>query len=358
MTSILCLSSWHGVGGAQMNAAMLVGEFQRRGLDAKLVFLFGRENVSFEGVSSIVLYPRRPRGLRDWFVFLNNFKNLLIQTKPSVIFGFHPLSNVLGASFSLFLKNCKFVGTQRNPSESQGKVLRVLDGFLGSYLYHSNICVSQSVADSYSKYPKPYIEKIKVVHNGTPKLEKFSGSVLDAKERFSMNGHCIGFIGRLHDQKNVEFLIRLMPMLPNVKIYIAGDGPEKNHLVILAEELGVSEKIHFLGALSGSDITCFYKAIDILMMPSKFEGFGRVLVEALSAGTLVFANKIPVLKEVSSDSAVLLELDVNIWANEVNCFFHNPNYYIDYKKRGVLRSQFFSIENMVDKYLLEAEVND
>jgi glycosyltransferase involved in cell wall biosynthesis len=354
MVDIICLSSWRGIGGAQMNAAMLVKEFENRGYVVELGFLFDREpEVVFDASVPFIIAKDSPKKIRDWFLFFSSIKFRLYSKNPKVIFGFHPFSNVIGALVSLFLPNCIFIGTQRNPSDSQSPSVSVLESITGRWLYHSNICVTQVVADSFSSYSRKYKENIKVVHNGAPPLidSPFDKNV--CRDKFSIKHGCfvLGCLGRLHDQKNVSFAIDVVAGCENTMLYIAGVGPLEEQLKEKVVALGIGERVVFLGSIHGQDITSFYKAIDVLLFPSLFEGFGRVLIEALSEGVLVLANDIPVVREVAGVAAVLLPLDSNKWISTVTSIQSNYSKFEGYSLKGVERSQLFSVDSMVDQYL-------
>ena len=97
--------------------------------------------------------------------------------------------------------------------------------------------------------------------------------------------------GELIERKNHEVIIRALAKIQNPDIYyaIAGKGPLKEHLTKLAKELGVSDRVLFLGFRT--DVYELYHAADISAFPSKIEGLGLSGVEAMAAGVpLVSSN--------------------------------------------------------------------
>jgi glycosyltransferase involved in cell wall biosynthesis len=89
-------------------------------------------------------------------------------------------------------------------------------------------------------------------------------------------------LGRLHSNKGLDALIRAMSLLPELFVWIAGEGPERATLENLARDLGVSDRIRFLGWRT--DRAALYKAADVCVYPSREEPFGNVVVEAWSCG--------------------------------------------------------------------------
>jgi glycosyltransferase involved in cell wall biosynthesis len=87
-------------------------------------------------------------------------------------------------------------------------------------------------------------------------------------------------LSRLHAKKGIDTAIRALASLPNAHLCLAGDGPEQAKYEKLAGELGLSERVHFLGWRS--DRKALLEACDICLLPSRYEPFGTVIAEAWS----------------------------------------------------------------------------
>ncbi|MDP3066627.1 MAG: glycosyltransferase family 4 protein [Methanobacteriaceae archaeon] len=97
------------------------------------------------------------------------------------------------------------------------------------------------------------------------------------------------FAGRLIKEKRVklliESLIKTKEDIPNIKCLIVGEGPEKEHLVQLTQKLGLEKNVEFLGFMKNHpDLMSLMKSSRVLVLPSKREGFGMVVVEANASG--------------------------------------------------------------------------
>ncbi|HWA71645.1 MAG TPA: glycosyltransferase family 4 protein [Polyangiaceae bacterium] len=101
----------------------------------------------------------------------------------------------------------------------------------------------------------------------------------------------LGFVGRLAPEKQVDKLIDALAHLPsNVRLLVVGDGPLRGALMRQSGRLAAGA-VHFVGSVSDrARLNRFYNACDLLVLPSKSEGFGMVLVESLAAGTNVLAS--------------------------------------------------------------------
>jgi len=85
-------------------------------------------------------------------------------------------------------------------------------------------------------------------------------------------------LSRLHPKKGIDTAIRALLRLPNAHLCVAGDGPEEAKYETLARELGLSERVHFLGWRN--DRKALLEVCDICLLPSRYEPFGTVIAEA------------------------------------------------------------------------------
>jgi len=97
------------------------------------------------------------------------------------------------------------------------------------------------------------------------------------------------FVGRLIPEKGVDFLLRALSLLkegfPDFRATIAGDGPERKRLELLARELGIGENVTFTGFLKDyRDVIALMKGSRVFAFPSRREGFGMVVLEAMASG--------------------------------------------------------------------------
>jgi glycosyltransferase involved in cell wall biosynthesis len=133
--------------------------------------------------------------------------------------------------------------------------------------------------------------------------------VLDQK----IDSFTIGIVSRLSHEKGIDVLISAMPMIlksyPKVKLLIVGDGAEEEKLATLAEKLKVADDITWAGLQPKDRLEEFYSQMDVVVVPSRFEGFGLTAIEAMNHGIPVVASAVDGLKEVIVDgsSGVLFE---------------------------------------------------
>jgi glycosyltransferase involved in cell wall biosynthesis len=97
-------------------------------------------------------------------------------------------------------------------------------------------------------------------------------------------------VGHLIERKGHEYAIGALTTLQNCTLLIAGEGPERKSLETLAANLGVADRVRFLGAIAHADIQRVYVAADVLILASSREGWPNVLLEAMACGTPVVAT--------------------------------------------------------------------
>ena len=78
--------------------------------------------------------------------------------------------------------------------------------------------------------------------------------------------------------------------VPNAYLVFAGDGPERAKLDRIASELGISDRVRFLGFLNQSELPAAYRSADVFVLPSLFEPFGLVVNEAMLCGLPVVVS--------------------------------------------------------------------
>ncbi|MEG3224264.1 MAG: glycosyl transferase family 1 [Methanobacteriales archaeon Met13] len=248
-----------------------------------------RDEIKFHGVCKPTpIYSGSRRSIKEAIYFSLKLLRPLLKENFDIIDcqGFPFFSSFI-AWFHSLLGRSKLVITVL---EVWGSYWYEYIGFLGIFgrfveffsLHLSNniISISPKTKRDFLKVRK--INQVQVITPGIniSDVEKIKGS--ERKQD-------ILFAGRLIKEKRVKLLIgsliKTKEEIPDIKCLIVGDGPEKEHLVQLTQKLGLEKNVEFIGFMKNhSDLMSLMKSSRVLVLPSKREGFGMVVVEANASG--------------------------------------------------------------------------
>jgi len=155
------------------------------------------------------------------------------------------------------------------------------------------VTVSEAAAGSLVAVGIPR-ERIRIIPPGVPAR---------AETARPTGAPLIGAISRLSREKNVALLLRafahVAKEVPEAKLGVYGDGPEREELAALAETLGIGAKTTFFGHVPEAGSRC--GEFDVLAVPSSRESFGLAALEAMACGTPIVATKVGGLPELILD---------------------------------------------------------
>jgi len=141
-------------------------------------------------------------------------------------------------------------------------------------------------------------ERIEVLRNGVD-LQFFRPVDREIwRRRLEFKRMTLLSVGNLVPLKGHDLAIRALRMLPEMDLVIIGNGPERAALGVLAQELGVTDRVTFAGALAQEDLRHYYGAADALVLASSREGWANVLLESMACGTPVVATDVGGSREV------------------------------------------------------------
>jgi teichuronic acid biosynthesis glycosyltransferase TuaC len=118
------------------------------------------------------------------------------------------------------------------------------------------------------------------------------------------DGQLLASVGALIPRKGQSLVIEALPALPQARLALVGTGPDKAMLEALARQLGVADRVHFLGSLDHGMLPVVLNASAAMILPSTSEGLANAWVEALACGTpLVITDAGGARELVQADSA-------------------------------------------------------
>jgi rhamnosyl/mannosyltransferase len=166
------------------------------------------------------------------------------------------------------------------------------------------------------------------------------------------------FIGHLQAYKGVDFLLRALELVPDLRLDIVGSGPQANRLKTLARALAVEDRVKWYGEYPDEDLPRRMADADFLVLPSVSveEMFGLVLLEAMAAGRPVITTDVPSgVREVNQHGVTGLEVpmrDVTALADAMRTLAEDPELRDRLGRAGRRRvRERFSLAAMTDAHI-------
>ena len=289
-------------GGAEKQLLTLASEQVQSGLNVFVLYLKGKADLrnEFEAAGVEVNTLLVGKSFLKQIFLLSKY----LRKNPSPVHAHLPKSELLAAIvvtkkylvFSRHNSEAFWPGGPRNISNLLSKFVckRASQGIAISNAVRSYLIKRGEIPTGYT---------IDVVYYGFQKdiSTNVAGLGLIAN---IMNGQSsnykIGTIGRLVPQKDYPTLLNafsnILKSLPNTDLYVVGEGYLQKDLIELSKSLGVDGKVHWLGKTEY--IKEFLSKIDLFILPSKYEGFGLVLLEAMVAKKPIVAANNSAIPEV------------------------------------------------------------
>ncbi len=141
-------------------------------------------------------------------------------------------------------------------------------------------------------------DRVEVVPNGV-RPDRF--------HRAEPEGPVVLFVGRIHQRKGIDHLVRAMPevlaRVPDARLLVAGRGEREPEVRALVKELGLERTVEMLGHVPDAELPSLYARAAVFAMPSLYEGFGIVMLEAMASSLPVVAFRTGGAADLVSDGA-------------------------------------------------------
>lgn len=158
------------------------------------------------------------------------------------------------------------------------------------------------------------------------------------------------YVGRLGARKGLDLAMQALELIeePEIEFLIAGTGRHERHLRKLAEQLGVSHQVEFLGYVPDEELPALYSAADALVLPSRYEGFGLVLLEAVACGTPVIGTDVGgIPTAIDDDFGIVVKREVGTFAEALRSITDNDRRY-QMEKTAIETREKISWQRMID----------
>lgn len=298
------------ISGAERHLLVLLSALRQHDVDAHLLILVEDDKPMEDMVSAAKdrgIPLRRLTIHRDYdLTLLFKIRRALREIKPDIVHT-HLIHADLYGLFAAKLAGIRAVISSRH-NDDQFRfhpMWRRISPALWR-LTNGGIAISAAIKDFMIELEDVPGEKITVVHYGlehnwvADEELRAARRSLSAELRLDPEALLLGMVCRIVEQKGIPYALRAFQRIrdrfPTVNLVIAGDGELRPQLEALAQELGIDENVHWLGWRG--DAVKLIGAFDALLMPSLWEGFGLVLLEAMSRRVPVIANRVSAIPEV------------------------------------------------------------
>jgi glycosyltransferase involved in cell wall biosynthesis len=245
--------------------------------------------------------------------FIWKLRKIFLAEKPNIVHvqylapGLVPILAAKAAGIK------RVFATVHQPGRTYGLKAKLLIR-IAAYLSDAFLCNSRSVeeswfGDSLVFDPEEVDSRRKhfTIYNGVDidRIETM-GKEVDREKLKDLLGirdkRVIGVVGRLRKEKGQATLLESMKAVlqefPDTALIVVGDGPDRLYLEEMAKKLSVDNHVKWLGQKDPEEVLRLYSIMDVVVVPSLFEGFGLTAAEAMASGKPVVASDVDGIREV------------------------------------------------------------
>jgi glycosyltransferase involved in cell wall biosynthesis len=284
-------------GGAELQLLQAARSLKELGVDSSIVYLKGKPELYLPfkelgaeliDLSSISLLSK-----------VLNLRKYLRKRKARIIHAHLPRSEVI-SYLARLCTGTKLIITRHNSEAFWPEMPRVLSSFISRIISRKAskvIVISNAVLSFLVKNRElnsSSLKNVRLIYYGFSDIK-----IVPRKKKIATVEIKVGTIARLEPQKNLTDLLRAVALVKeysNVSLQFVGEGSERLKLGNLSKSLSLENVVKFLGK---TDLVQeFLQSLNVFVLPSKYEGFGAVLVEAMQANVPVVASNTSSIPEV------------------------------------------------------------
>lgn len=337
---------------AQGNEYVLYAPVQRE--NSQLENLLKRENVS----------ARYPSGIwKGWLSTLWRVWGVSEDIRKDGIQLFHGLSNELPLSIRRY--NLKSIVTMHDLIFLRfPQYYSFIDRHIYAYKFrkacensHHIIAISEATKRDIVRYFGIREDKISVVYQGCAPI--FKQPVADevkkrVRSEYNLPTRYILNVGSIESRKNLLLVVQALTHLPeDVKLVAVGkQTPYMKQIKAFIRQHQLEKRVQVFHKVPFADLPAFYQMASLFVYPSRFEGFGIPIIEAIHGGLPVIAATGSCLEEAGGPSSAYVDPnDEKAWAKRINEIWCSPSLAEQMKRKGFQYVQCFSDENIALKLM-------
>ncbi|MEZ4874794.1 MAG: glycosyltransferase family 4 protein [Flavobacteriaceae bacterium] len=350
---VLILSNSLATGGAEKLLLDTIPLFEKKGWEVELALLNGKDYPFLQQLkesSHCKIHALSRGSVYNPFLMVKLIP--LLKRFPIVHVHLFPSLYWAAMAKTLSFSKTKLLFTEHNTTNRRkGLLFRILDNWVYKK-YSKIIVITEEVGRSLLKRTKGLSSKLVVIPNGVD-LQKIIHAKATSRNVFSISAteKIILQVSSFTPQKDQKTLIEAIQLLPPyVHLFLVGQGPTQKDCMILAKNLGLESRVHFLGIRM--DVPQLLKMADIVVLSSHFEGLSLASIEGMISGKPFIATKVPGLESLVSGAGVLVaENHPGELATAIETLLNNPTTYLKIANACQERALDYSLEKMAAHYL-------
>lgn len=281
---------------------------------------------------------------------VKRLKTIVKQEHITVIHTHHRMAAFYISAMRLY-KKCLFINTSHNVFEDKKRLTQF------AYKKGNLIACGERVKENLTGFYGLAEKQVKVIRNG---VKPFWGCEKEnpfIKELHNQGYFLVGNVGRLSEQKGMEYFIRAIPEVvkrnANVRFLMIGSGEKEEELKLLAKETGAAAYLYFLGYRD--DVQNLMAQLDLLVLSSLWEGLPLTPMEAYSVGRTIVATAVDGTVEIVRDGIdgfLVPSRDSHGIAERISYMVENDSVRHELERNAAERYQSeFSFEVFAEAYI-------
>ncbi len=279
-------------------------------------------------------------------LYWNELRKIIKEEKYDIVHVHGNSATMTVELSSAFVSGCKIrIAHSHNTTCEHQKAHRILLPFFKFFCTQGAACGNKAGEWLFKN------KNFKVIRNGID-IDKYSYSykkrkICRDKYRIAQEAIVIGHVGIFNYQKNHEFLVKIISGLQKYsdayRLLLVGDGELRTNVEQLAKELHVRDKIVFAG--NEENVNESLSAMDMFVMPSRFEGLPFVLVEAQASGLpCIVSSAVTTEADLTGLVSYIDGFDENVWIESIMKSPYGHDVMKDEKLRNCLREKGYDIQ--------------
>lgn len=312
---ILFIHRWVGVhdGGTETHVKELAFKLARRGHDVHIITREGRElknakSIKVWRVSKTLL--ESDFSYEDWRVYIYTFMYMVKTFLIILILKLEGISyDVVSVHFGTEALLMRFIRRLFG-----WPYIFMLEGYTNTEAREAKranlqIAISSDIAD---RCQRNYVYRPMVIPLGID-TERFNMNIDGSRlrKKYSKYGEKLALtVCRLEPRKDIPTLISAANVVcrryAHIKFIIVGDGINRKEIEKQIKNLNLQNKVILVGEVFDDELPEYYRACDFFVLPTLYEGFGYVFLEAMACGLPIITTTVPAVPEVIGDAGILV----------------------------------------------------